>query len=172
MWRVLDKGREHAVSHFFYGATSDVLTALIERVRRDLPGVKVAGAISPPFGDVTPETQRSLVEQMVAADADIIWCALGAPRQEEWMYRHAEALKPTLVLGVGAAFNFLAGAKRRAPASVQRLGFEWLHRLVSEPRRLAPRYFRTNTQFLCDVAGETLKTVGGSARNVGIRRLR
>ena len=78
----------------------------------------------------------------------VVWCAFGAPKQELWMYRNAAALAPALVLGVGAAFEYHAGTKKRAPVWMQRAGLEWLFRFASEPMRLGPRYVRTNSEFL------------------------
>jgi N-acetylglucosaminyldiphosphoundecaprenol N-acetyl-beta-D-mannosaminyltransferase len=77
----------------------------------------------------------------------IVWCALGAPKQELWMAREADRLAPAFVVGVGAAFDFLAETKRRAPLWMQQSGLEWLHRLLSEPRRLSGRYAQTNCEF-------------------------
>ena len=78
----------------------------------------------------------------------VVWCAFGAPNQELWMNRNASALAPALVLGVGTAFDFRAGTKKRTRVRMQRSGLEWLHRLGSEPRRLAGRYAITNSEFL------------------------
>jgi N-acetylglucosaminyldiphosphoundecaprenol N-acetyl-beta-D-mannosaminyltransferase len=80
-------------------------------------------------------------------DPHVVWIALGAPKQEHWMRRFAPELDAP-VLGVGAAFDFLAGTKRRAPEWMQRHGLEWAHRLWSEPRRLGGRYMRTNSEFI------------------------
>jgi N-acetylglucosaminyldiphosphoundecaprenol N-acetyl-beta-D-mannosaminyltransferase len=86
-----------------------------------------------------------------------VWLSLGCPKQELWMLRYAQELAPALVAGVGAAFDFHAGTKPRAPAWVQRAGLEWLHRLLSEPRRLASRYARTNSEFLLLAGREFLR---------------
>jgi Glycosyl transferase WecG/TagA/CpsF family len=83
-----------------------------------------------------------------------VWLSLGCPKQELWMLRYGDELAPALVAGVGAAFDFHAGTKQRAPDWVQRAGLEWLHRLLSEPRRLASRYARTNSEFLLLVGRE------------------
>jgi N-acetylglucosaminyldiphosphoundecaprenol N-acetyl-beta-D-mannosaminyltransferase len=164
MWRVLELGRDRDLSHFFYGSTERVLRCLIERVRRDIPGVKVAGALSPPFCDITTEHQHGLVDEVGATNSHVIWCALGAPRQEEWMFDHARRLAPAFLLGVGAAFEFIAETKRRAPEALQMVGLEWFHRLLSEPRRLAPRYALTNVQFVCDLLRDSAGAVVLNAR--------
>ena len=82
------------------------------------------------------------------AAPNIVWCALGAPKQELWMRANEETLSPALLLGVGAAFDFVAQTKPRAPQKMQALGLEWLHRLLCEPRRLMGRYLRTNAEFV------------------------
>ena len=98
--------------------------------------------------DPGEENIELAIRQVSTFRADVVWCALGAPKQELWMARWALDLAPALVLGVGAAFDFNAENKRRAPAWMQRAGLEWLHRLVSEPRRLAFRYITTNAAFV------------------------
>jgi N-acetylglucosaminyldiphosphoundecaprenol N-acetyl-beta-D-mannosaminyltransferase len=79
------------------------------------------------------------------------------PKQELWMRRYAPVLGPTVTVGVGAAFDFLAGTKRRAPRAMQRLGLEWVHRMASEPRRLGGRYLRTNSEFIALLGWELLR---------------
>jgi N-acetylglucosaminyldiphosphoundecaprenol N-acetyl-beta-D-mannosaminyltransferase len=91
----------------------------------------------------------------------VIWCAFGAPRQELWMAAHAKELAPAVLVGVGAAFDFLSGEKARAPIWMQRSGLEWLHRLLHEPRRLAGRYVQTNTEFALRAVLEVTRGRGG-----------
>jgi len=80
------------------------------------------------------------------------------PKQELWMQTYARSLAPALALGVGAAFDFVAGTKRRAPRAMQQLGLEWLHRLASEPRRLSGRYLRTNSEFVALACRDLLRS--------------
>jgi N-acetylglucosaminyldiphosphoundecaprenol N-acetyl-beta-D-mannosaminyltransferase len=140
---VIGSGREAGLRHFLFGSTPGVLVSMEEKLRRQVP-LKLAGTLAPPPGEEHDET---LLDEVRAASPDIVWVGLGAPKQELWAYRHAASLAPALVIGVGAAFDFHAGTKRRAPAWMQRAGLEWLHRLVSEPRRLGWRYVSTNTRF-------------------------
>ena len=132
-------GADGGVRHFLFGSTPEVLALLAERF-----GDAVVGTLSPPFGPVGSEA----VDEIRAAEPDIVWCGLGAPKQELWMAAHEDALAPAVLLGVGAAFDFLAGTKARAPRWMQRSSLEWAHRLATEPRRLAGRYARTNTEFV------------------------
>ena len=148
MQTVIGGGVPHGLRHFLFGSTPAVLDRLAERLRREHPDVVIAGAISPPFGTVEAQSDARILEEIAAARPDVIWCALGAPKQELWMARNAEALAPAVVVGVGAAYDFLAGSKPRAPEWMQLRGLEWLFRLRTEPRRLAGRYARTNAEFL------------------------
>ena len=142
MLTVLRRGRD--LRHLLFGSTPDVVRRLRDRVTSSIPGIEIVGAISPARGqEHDPETIREISR----GEADIVWVALGAPKQELWARRHAAELAPALLLGVGAAFDFHAGTKPRAPHWMQRSGLEWLHRLVHEPRRLGWRYLSTNFRF-------------------------
>jgi N-acetylglucosaminyldiphosphoundecaprenol N-acetyl-beta-D-mannosaminyltransferase len=143
---VIAQGRTAGVRHFFFGSTPAVLSALELRLQELVPGAAIVGAYAPEPG---AEHSSESLAAVVRAQPDIVWVALGAPRQELWMRRHAHELEPAVALGVGAAFDFHAGTKQRAPRWVQRVGLEWLHRFASEPRRLGPRYLKTNTAFMC-----------------------
>lgn len=134
--------------HYFYGGRQEVLDKLISEIKVKYPQVVIAGAYSPPFrelSDVEIEAELACISE---SKADVVWVGLGAPKQEKWMSHHWHSLRPALLFGVGAAFDFHAGTVQRAPEWVQKLGFEWLHRLLSEPSRLWRRYFYTNSMFL------------------------
>jgi N-acetylglucosaminyldiphosphoundecaprenol N-acetyl-beta-D-mannosaminyltransferase len=146
---VLDHGRQTGLRHFLLGSTEPVLQGLERNITKRYPGVQIAGSLAPP---PTTENSAAALARVAAAEADIVWVALGAPKQELWAARHAPMLAPALVVGVGAAFDFLSGTKRRAPRWMQDNGLEWLHRLATEPRRLSWRYVSTNTLFLVSLA--------------------
>lgn len=148
MPRVLGLGLPAGLRHFLFGSTPQVLDVLQERVRAAYPGIRIAGAVSPPFELSSEHRWRQAIDEISRTEPHVVWCALGAPKQELWMHRYADELSPALVLGVGAAFDFLAGTKPRAPLWMQRWSLEWLHRLASEPRRLSGRYLRTNSTFV------------------------
>jgi N-acetylglucosaminyldiphosphoundecaprenol N-acetyl-beta-D-mannosaminyltransferase len=148
MPRVLELGLPAGLRHFLFGSTPQVLDVLQERLRAAYPGIGIAGAVSPPFELSSEHRWRQAIDEISRTEPHVVWCALGAPKQELWMHRYAYELSPALVLGVGAAFDFLAGAKPRAPLWMQRWSLEWLHRLASEPRRLSGRYLRTNSTFV------------------------
>lgn len=140
----LDAGRAVGLRHYLLGSTPSVLASLEQRIRERFPGVEIAGTQAPPRG---AERSAACLDAVRAAQPHVVWVALGAPKQELWMADHADALAPALLVGVGAAFDFHAGLKPRAPRWMQSAGLEWLHRLATEPRRLAWRYLSTNTQF-------------------------
>lgn len=153
MPRVIDAGQLHGLRHFLFGSTPEVLDRLERRIRGAYPDAEIVGAMSPPFRSLTPDEEAAAGAEIRAAAPHIVWVGLGLPKQDEWMWRKAHVYAPALAMGVGAAFDFLAGTKPRAPVWMQRLGLEWLHRLLSEPRRLAGRYISTNTEFLWRTAG-------------------
>lgn len=134
--------------HFFYGGAPETLKALTQTIKNDFPQAEIAGSYSPPFRHLTPEEDSEITEMIQRAKPDIVWVGLGAPKQEKWMAAHYEALRPAVLMGVGAAFDFHAGTIARAPEWMRSMGLEWLHRLSSEPRRLWRRYLSTNAKFL------------------------
>jgi N-acetylglucosaminyldiphosphoundecaprenol N-acetyl-beta-D-mannosaminyltransferase len=142
--------------HFFLGSTDETLALLHARVAEQYAGIEVCGAYSPPFGPELFERIDEICERVNAARPDLVWVGLGAPKQELWMRHARPLLEAPLVLGVGAVFDFVAGTKRRAPQVMQRLGLEWMHRLVSEPRRLWRRYLVTNTAFAFALVADRL----------------
>jgi N-acetylglucosaminyldiphosphoundecaprenol N-acetyl-beta-D-mannosaminyltransferase len=137
--------------HFFFGSTPEVVSKLTDRLAVAVPGLNVAGAVAPAPGT---ENAHSTLDAVRRARPDIIWVALGAPKQELWARRHAASVAPALVVPVGAAFDFHAGTKQRAPQWMQRVGFEWLHRVMHEPGRLGGRYVRTNGRFVFSAVRE------------------
>ncbi|PWU24592.1 MAG: glycosyltransferase [Candidatus Rokuibacteriota bacterium] len=160
MQRVIADGQKSELRHAFYGSTPTVLASLERSLRDRYPDVNVVASVAPPFGPRVTLSEADR-EMMRAARPHIVWVALGAPRQELWMARHAAQLAPSMLVGVGAAFDFLSGSKVRAPRWMQTAGLEWLHRLLSEPRRLGPRYVTTNARFLGRLARSVLN---GNAR--------
>jgi N-acetylglucosaminyldiphosphoundecaprenol N-acetyl-beta-D-mannosaminyltransferase len=117
-------------------------------MRAAYPGLEVVGTYSPPFRAQSAEEDAADAELINAARPDYVWVGLGAPKQDLWAARQRPYLDSAVVLAVGAAFDFHSGGLRRAPAWMQRLGLEWLYRLAAEPRRLARRYFVTNSRFV------------------------
>ena len=124
----------------------------METVSEKYPGVEIVGSCAPEFvetmdADTFEEIFAKDIAEIKKASPDFIWVGLGAPKQELWMM-HAQDCVSGLMAGVGAAFDFMSGEKKRAPVVLQKLGLEWFYRLMQDPRRLFPRYFETNIKFL------------------------
>jgi N-acetylglucosaminyldiphosphoundecaprenol N-acetyl-beta-D-mannosaminyltransferase len=126
--------------HFLYGGAEGVATKLADKLRAQIPGLHIVGTRTPPFRDLTEEEDRSVVDLINTASPDIVWVGLSTPKQERWMAAHLGRVEAPVMIGVGAAFDFLSGRKPQAPVWMQRSGLEWLFRLASEPKRLWPRY--------------------------------
>lgn len=132
---------------YFYGGTSETLEAMRERLVQRFPGVRIVGMEAPPMLPEQPEVDDELVQRLRSSGARLIFVGLGCPKQEYWMAAYSPHVS-AIMLGVGAAFDFLAGSKSRAPSWMQRTGLEWLFRLLCEPRRLWRRYAMTNGLFV------------------------
>ena len=148
----LDKGARH----YFYGSTPHVLEQLTDRLRDRFPGLAIVGHRSPPFRSLSPDEEAAEIAAINATRPDFVWVGLGMPKQERWMARNIGKIDAAALLGVGAAFDFHAGVKRRAPGWMQRHGLEWLFRLATEPRRLARRYVIDNSSFILLVVGHLI----------------
>ncbi len=133
--------------HFLLGGSPTVLTSLEQGLRSRYPEAQIAGAESPPFRPMTEDELEAQDQRIKESDADIVWVGLGTPKQDVEAVRLARSAGVTAV-AVGAAFDFSAGTKQRAPAWVSRAGLEWLHRFASEPRRLWRRYLVGNAVFI------------------------
>ncbi len=144
------------VKHYFYGSTPETLNKLISNFSTLYPKAIIAGSYSPPFRELTSEEINKNIAEIKQSGADVVWVGLGAPKQECWMAEHWQELKPAILMGVGAAFDFHAGVKPRAPEWMKKSGLEWLHRLLSEPGRLWKRYLVTNTKFVFYLLAEVL----------------
>lgn len=141
----LAAGRNESV--YLYGSTPETLKVLRTVLVEHFPGLRIAGAYSPPFRALTAEEDEAVVEAINASGAGTVWVGLGCPKQEMWMAAHRGRIRAVMI-GVGAAFDYHAGVVVRAPLWMQKNGLEWLHRLASEPRRLWRRYLVTNTLFV------------------------
>ena len=132
--------------HFFYGSTDEVLRGLQQEVQNHL-GATVAGSFAPPFREPDEESVEQLAQMVAASEADLVWVGLGTPRQDLFLEAAKHAVEVPLI-AVGAAFDFHAGESRRAPRLLRGTGLEWIHRLLTEPRRLWRRYLVFGPRFL------------------------
>lgn len=147
MLRYFAEAADRGEKIYLYGGRPEILVSLRIRLQERFPGLIIAGHYSPPFRPLTPEEDAAVVREINASGAGSVWVSLGCPKQEKWMARQAGRINAVMV-GVGAAFDYHAGAVTRAPPWMQRYGLEWLHRLASDPRRLWRRYLVTNTLFI------------------------
>jgi N-acetylglucosaminyldiphosphoundecaprenol N-acetyl-beta-D-mannosaminyltransferase len=142
--------------HFFYGGAPGVAELLAARLAARFPGLQIAGVCCPPFRPLTIEEDSQEVCRINAACADIVWVGLGAPKQERWMFEHRNCLNAPVLVGVGAAFDFLTGRIAQAPPWMREHGLEWFFRLSCEPARLWRRYLIYGPQFVALVLFEAL----------------
>ena len=147
---------------YFYGGADGVAAELARTLTAKYPGFKVAGFESPPFRPLTPEEDAAAVERINSSGARILWVGLGAPKQELWMAEHLGKVKPVMI-GVGAAFDFLTGRVRQAPRWMMRSGLEWLFRLAVEPRRLWRRYAVNNPHYLWHLGRQLARRKRGAS---------
>ena len=148
MLKFCELSQEKGYKHFFYGGTTETTQQLVLKLRKKFPDLKIAGNFVPPFRRVGEQEDASVLEQINEASPDILWVGLGSPKQDYWMHNHRDKLNVPVMVGVGAAFDFLAGTKKQAPVWMRKLGLEWLFRLCCEPRRLWKRYLIGNTRFI------------------------
>lgn len=145
--RTLQMAAREGIPVGFHGSDQRTLEALVSRVRRRYPGIRIVWICSPPFRDVGTAEDIALTHSINASGVRILFVGLGCPKQEHWVAEHHGRID-AVMLAVGAAFDFLAGTKQQAPRWMMRAGLEWLFRLVSEPRRLWRRYLKHNPRFV------------------------
>ncbi len=127
-------------SHFLYGGKPGVADDLKKALEMKHPRIRIRGVYSPPFRDLTRDEEESLRDQVAEASPDIMWVGISSPKQERFMASHCGILKSRLMVGVGAAFDLHTGRMRDAPGWIKKMGLQWLHRLLQEPKRLGRRY--------------------------------
>lgn len=144
-------------SSFFFGDTEETLVALQQKIESVYPGHRIAGVLSPPFREMTEEEDSMTLARINEANPDVLWVGLGMPKQDWWIYNHLDKLRAPVVVGVGAAFQFLSGVVKRAPAWMGETGFEWLWRLAAEPRKLWRRDLIEGPRFLAHAFLTTMR---------------
>jgi N-acetylglucosaminyldiphosphoundecaprenol N-acetyl-beta-D-mannosaminyltransferase len=136
---------------YYYGGADGVPEQLAEKLSSQFPNLRVVGSYSPPFREMTPEEDRAIIDAINTAEPDVIWVGLGSPKQDLWMAQHREQLNAPVLIGVGAAFDFLTHRVPQAPKWMQKSALEWLYRLGTEPQRLWRRYLIDNPLFVLNV---------------------
>ena len=143
---------ERGYGIFLYGGKPGIAEILRERLQARFPGLRVAGTWTPPFRALSVSEEEAMLSEVHRARPQIMWVGLSTPRQERFMAQYVQRLRVPLVVGVGAAFDYHTGRLRDCPSWVKRAGLQWLHRMMQEPRRLAPRYLRNNPEFVLQIA--------------------
>ncbi|MEA5503190.1 WecB/TagA/CpsF family glycosyltransferase [Halotia wernerae UHCC 0503] len=146
------------ISVGFYGSSRQVVTALVIKMKQYYPDLDIAYAYSPPYRSLTPEENDTVIQNIKSSGVRILFVGLGCPKQERWMAKHTSHI-PAVMLGIGAAFDVLAGAKPQVPCWMQKLGLEWLFRLCLEPRRLWHRNFRHSPRFIIFFALQIIELI-------------
>src|SRR5579885_1196364 len=151
--------------YLYGGRDQDALMKLGTSLRRRFPGINIVGAYAPPFRTLTPEERSAVAEDINESEADVVWVGIGVPKQEKWMASLRPYLEAPVLVGVGAAFDFLAGLVPQAPPTLQKAGLEWAFRLAQEPRRLWRRYLRYNPRFVAAFARQLAAHRAGGERS-------
>lgn len=147
MREVIEAGRDRGVRHYLYGGADGVAQSLASSFASELHGVQFVGVETPPWDELSDEQLSDLASRVARSGANILWIGLGTPKQDYLVHRLGPLL-PIPIVPIGAAFDFLSGAKSEAPRLWRGSGLEWLYRLATEPRRLWRRYLLGHPRFL------------------------
>jgi N-acetylglucosaminyldiphosphoundecaprenol N-acetyl-beta-D-mannosaminyltransferase len=165
IWSLTAAAARRGASIFLLGGNPGAAEACAERMRSEFPDVRIAGLSSPPHGfEKDARAIEEIVESLRAAAPDIVYLALGFPKQEELALQLAQDLPTTWFVGVGISFSFVSGEVQRAPRWMQAAGLEWIHRLVQEPRRLFRRYLIDGLPFAARMFMHALRSRQGGRR--------
>ena len=134
--------------HFLYGGKENVAENLKIKLENEYPGIQIVGTYCPPFRQLEKNEVIEVSKKIDESGADIVWCGLGCPKQEKWMAKFRPLINAPVLIGVGAGFDFLSGEKPLAPDWIKYSGFEWLYRLLSDPKYLWRRYFKIVPLFI------------------------
>ena len=149
MMRIIEEGIKPGKTHYFYGGKD---YSILEKMKSNLevkyPGISIVGMYSPPFRDLTEEEDKKVCNEINSLHPDYVWVGIGQPKQDYWVEQHGQLLKNTTILGVGAAFDFIAGSLNRDPKIIQDAGLEWVYRFIKEPGRLWSRYIIGGLKYL------------------------
>ena len=159
VWSLTERAAQAGASIFLLGGNPGAAEACAERMRADYPAVRIAGCASPPHGfEKDDRAIEEIVATLKAAAPDIVYIALGFPKQEELALQIAPQMPNTWFVGVGISFSFVAGEVQRAPRWMQAAGLEWIHRLLQEPRRLFRRYVIDGLPFAARMFSHALRS--------------
>tara|TARA_A100001011_G_scaffold70166_1_gene71733 strand:+ start:463 stop:1170 length:708 start_codon:yes stop_codon:yes gene_type:complete len=147
--KTIEKGLNEEMTHYFYGSNKKVINLMIQNLELLYPKIKIAGFFCPPFKSYLELSEEKYVRDLIHKNADVVWVSLGFPKQEEFIYELKNKYQITSnLVGVGAVFEWVAETKIKAPEWVANIGFEWIFRLIQEPKRLFRRYLIDNFLFI------------------------
>jgi len=148
MLAVCKSSVEKRYTHFLYGGTLGVVQDLKENLERMFPGIQIVGLYTPPFRTLNSEEEHELIKQVALSKPDLFWVGLSTPKQERFMAEYINKLDVKVMIGVGAAFDYHTGRAKNSQDWVKKIGMQWLHRLLQNPKRLWKRYLLNNPVFL------------------------
>jgi len=143
--QLCERAARERIGVYFLGASDEIVHATADVLRTRYPGLDVRGCADGYFG---PDEARAKARAVAASGAELLFVAMGVPRQEYFIEEQWDHLGARVVIGVGGSFDVTAGLRKRAPVFIQRAGLEWAYRVAQEPRRLFKRYFLTNSRFI------------------------
>ena len=140
-----------------YGGSSNaLLEQIISKLKQSYRDIDISFTYSPPFRPLTDSENQDVIAKINESEVNILFVGIGCPKQEIWMAEHKDNVN-CVMLGVGAAYDFIAGSKKHAPMWMRKVGLEWLFRLCSEPQRLWKRYLKQNPRFIYHFSKQLLK---------------
>jgi N-acetylglucosaminyldiphosphoundecaprenol N-acetyl-beta-D-mannosaminyltransferase len=152
------------IRFFFLGSSDRVLQLIVERMNYEFPSINVCGTYTPPFSDAFSEDENErMVAAVNAAEPDVLWVGMTAPKQEKWIFENRHKLRVSFTSGIGAVFEFYAGTAERAPIVWQRMGLEWFYRFAREPSRLWERNLVSTPKFIIMVLKEKCRQLFGTS---------
>ena len=143
-------------THFLYGGVPGVAEELRNSLTVRFPALQIVGTCTPPFRPLNSGERAELKAQVAACKPDVFWVGLSTPKQEHFMAEFLNQLDVTVMCGVGAAFDIHSGRRKDAPAWIKRIGMQWFHRMLQEPRRLGKRYLINNPRFVVRILAQAL----------------
>ena len=147
--KTIENGINEGMTHYFYGSNTKVINLMIQNLKLIYPKINIVGFFCPPVKSYHELSKEKYVKDLIDKNADVVWVSLGFPKQEEFIYELKNKYQITSnLVGVGAVFEWVAETKIKAPEWVANLGFEWIFRLIQEPKRLFRRYLIDNFLFI------------------------
>ena len=165
IWSLSREATTAGRSLYLLGGAEGIAERAADRLQEEVPGLEISGWNCPPFGfETSSEQLEEIVAAVIEAKPDLVFVALGFPKQERLMQRLREHLPQTWFIGCGGTLTMVAGEVSRAPVWIQRSGFEWVHRLAMEPRRMAKRYLVHDVPYAAGLMARSMMRRRGTGR--------